>query len=295
MNLFKVLAKIRKYFMPEYGKPIGGDADGLRNNEIDAEFPLAPIERTGSGIIIPDDDDCDYYGIGFSMGRRNKNKGDTIFKYTPPPGHALECSWEKHFWDQNRKCDCGLHNYKDSIRLWVDDSRKKPDDYDVHVFSAIEAVHILLRGTVSHVSLDYNLLGFQKSGDDILTAVCTLIQEGHNIPVFTWSIHCGMFDNAEKMRKIMQTINSLWCVENPEIETKDTPTYTPPSKFRESYSNSYKGETVEEWLARNRREDREKEERLAKFRNEAAKVDRSSAIGAAWRRHKEKQQRRGNS
>ena len=46
---------------------------------------------------------------------------------------------------------------KNSINVWLDDKRKMPYGYDLHVYTAQAAIAALETGTVEKISLDHDL------------------------------------------------------------------------------------------------------------------------------------------
>lgn len=51
------------------------------------------------------------------------------------------------------------------MKLWLDDERPMPVDYDVHVKTAKDCIEILLCCEVSHLSLDHDLGDYEKCGN----------------------------------------------------------------------------------------------------------------------------------
>jgi hypothetical protein len=49
------------------------------------------------------------------------------------------------------------------MRVWLDDERPKPSDFDIHVKDPESAIALLKAGLVSHLSLDHDL-GLQLGG-----------------------------------------------------------------------------------------------------------------------------------
>lgn len=200
----------------------------------------------------------DFDDFGFSGGNIVSYCGGNYkSKFDKIPDHKADCDWELNFWSSNKRCTCGLFNYKDGLRLWIDDTRLAPKDYDIQVKTATDAVIILIENKVSHVSFDYNLESWKKSGEDIIAALIRLGAGGNLVQPFSWSIHCGMYDNAEKLRAAMATLIAMWGVDVQEIITENTPKYE---------VKKYGIESMEEWRKRNRAEDERKERELRNLR-----------------------------
>jgi len=49
------------------------------------------------------------------------------------------------------------------MKVWLDDERKMPEGFDIHVFTAREAITLLATGKVTFISLDHDL-GDEKNG-----------------------------------------------------------------------------------------------------------------------------------
>jgi hypothetical protein len=75
------------------------------------------------------------------------------------------------------------------MKLWVDDIRPAPEEYDTAVATAKEAIDLLSTGTVTHISLDHDLgLPSAGTGYDIARWIETAAFEG-KIPQLVWRIH----------------------------------------------------------------------------------------------------------
>lgn len=96
------------------------------------------------------------------------------------------------------------------IRLWVDDEREKPPEYDVWAKSYHEALPILETQQVCVVSLDYELgPSGCYTGLDIIQWILdqTLQDKINNMSIYihTKSIACGL-----KMHEIRSKIDQYW-------------------------------------------------------------------------------------
>jgi hypothetical protein len=52
------------------------------------------------------------------------------------------------------------------MKVWLDDERPMPKDYDIHVKTAEDAIQLLSEGNVTLISLDHDL-GQIKTGYDV--------------------------------------------------------------------------------------------------------------------------------
>lgn len=59
-----------------------------------------------------------------------------------------------------------------SMRVWLDDERPMPGDFDVHAHTAHEAIELIKAGSVEYISLDHDL----GSGCDTGQAVADFIE-----------------------------------------------------------------------------------------------------------------------
>lgn len=53
------------------------------------------------------------------------------------------------------------------MRVWLDDTRPMPEDFDVHVKTAQEAIDLLKTGDVTMISLDHDLGENAGTGYDV--------------------------------------------------------------------------------------------------------------------------------
>jgi hypothetical protein len=67
------------------------------------------------------------------------------------------------------------------FRIWLDDVRPKPKDFDVHVRTAAEAIALLKSGAVETISLDHDL-GHDENGGEAVSGyavACWIEEEAH--------------------------------------------------------------------------------------------------------------------
>ncbi len=97
------------------------------------------------------------------------------------------------------------------MKLWLDDARPAPDDYDIHVGDARAAIHWLRTGTVTVVSLDHDL-GDQKifgSGYDVAKWIEQAAHAG-TLPRLAWAVHSSNPAGALRMRQALQSADRAW-------------------------------------------------------------------------------------
>lgn len=96
------------------------------------------------------------------------------------------------------------------MRVWLDDVRKKPSDFDIHIYDAEYAIKVLRKGIVTHMSFDHDL------GDESeMTgyAVARAIEEmayHKQIPRLTWAIHSANPVGRENIRRAMEAADKYW-------------------------------------------------------------------------------------
>ena len=108
------------------------------------------------------------------------------------------------------------------MRLWIDDIRPMPDDFDVWAKSANKAIKILQSGKITHVSFDYDLGDVieipgpimlwnehEKTGYDVAMWVEQRAYEGR-IKQFTYTIHSANPVGAKKIENAMKNAERFW-------------------------------------------------------------------------------------
>lgn len=101
-----------------------------------------------------------------------------------------------------KKADGGLS-------VWLDDLRKMPPEYDIHVKTANEAIEVLRSGRVIRMSLDHDLGEGNGSGYD----VAKWIEEAaynNDIPQIQLSLHSQNTVGIENMRSALVNAHKFW-------------------------------------------------------------------------------------
>lgn len=105
------------------------------------------------------------------------------------------------------------------MRMWLDDIRTMPSDYDVHVRNPEDAIAILKLGLVTHIGLDHDLADRMTGEPYALTGkhVARFIEEEAyygRIPPMTWSIQSDNPDGIKEMRAAMINADKYWSRNN---------------------------------------------------------------------------------
>ena len=108
------------------------------------------------------------------------------------------------------------------MKLWIDDIRPMPKDFDVWAKSADEAVKILAKGNITHVSFDHDLGDVietngpivlwdehEKTGYDVAMWVEREAYRGRIKP-FTYKIHSANPIGARKIQTAMTNAERFW-------------------------------------------------------------------------------------
>ncbi len=83
------------------------------------------------------------------------------------------------------------------MKLWIDDERPKPKDFDLVARNYQEALEIIANNEITYISFDHDL-GEEKTGYDI---VCWLEEEIYygRLKKFEWNVHSANPSGAKKM------------------------------------------------------------------------------------------------
>ncbi len=97
------------------------------------------------------------------------------------------------------------------MKVWLDDKRVMPKDFDVHMVSAFEAIDMIKTGQVTKIGLDHDL------GDDKLVGnghmVSDFIEEQAffgNIPRIEWSIQSSNGPEVQRMTVALRRADVYW-------------------------------------------------------------------------------------
>lgn len=95
------------------------------------------------------------------------------------------------------------------MRLWLDDERPLPVNFDVHVRSAFDAINLLSTGLFTAVSLDHDLGEGRGSGADVAKWVAWA---AHNEQLgrVAWSCHSANTPGRDNIVSLMISAEQAW-------------------------------------------------------------------------------------
>jgi hypothetical protein len=94
------------------------------------------------------------------------------------------------------------------IRLWVDDQRSPPSEFNCHAKTYAEAIEYLESGEVVAISLDHDL-GEEKTGYDIAKWIEEKAFHGV-IARISWSVHTANPVGAVPIVQALKNADSYW-------------------------------------------------------------------------------------
>lgn len=96
------------------------------------------------------------------------------------------------------------------MKIWLDDMRPKPAEYDVHCYTAKEAIALLKTGLITHISLDHDL-GCDTAGTGHDVAKYIEMAAYHNtLPRLSWKLHTANPVGRENMRDCLEAADIFW-------------------------------------------------------------------------------------
>ena len=94
------------------------------------------------------------------------------------------------------------------MKLWVDDLRPKPIDYDTTAATVDDAINILRTGEVTDISLDHDL----GEGGEAYAIARWIEQAAYNkeIPRLKWAIHTDNPVGRKNMEMALRNADKYW-------------------------------------------------------------------------------------
>lgn len=94
-------------------------------------------------------------------------------------------------------------------RVWLDDERPIPKEYDLHAKTAQEAIDFLKDGKVSEISFDHDLGETEETGYFVAKWIEEQAYFGKLKPV-KWRIHSANPSGRERIRMAMLNADKFW-------------------------------------------------------------------------------------
>ena len=108
------------------------------------------------------------------------------------------------------------------MKLWLDDVREMPQEYDVWAKNAHEAIGMLMVENITHIAFDHDL-GVERSpyaqfvtGYDVAKCIETLARLGL-VGRLEWSIHTDNPSGRKRIRQAMESAERFWSINNESI------------------------------------------------------------------------------
>lgn len=99
---------------------------------------------------------------------------------------------------------------KEGVKVWLDDERPKPDEFDIHVRTAREAISLLKSEHVLLISLDHDL-GNDSNGTGY--DVAKFIEEGAflgTVPPVVVKVHSANPVGSNRIKMCIENANRYW-------------------------------------------------------------------------------------
>lgn len=96
------------------------------------------------------------------------------------------------------------------MRVWLDDVRTPPPDYDIWVKKGEHCAELLKLGLVGHLSFDHDLGLGRWSGQTVALLVEQWAKH-QMIRPFTWDIHSMNPVGRDNILATMRSVERLWC------------------------------------------------------------------------------------
>jgi len=95
------------------------------------------------------------------------------------------------------------------MKLWLDDLRKMPEGYDLHVKTASEAIRALIQHSVEEISLDHDLGLRGGTGYHVALYIEEEAFYG-NLRPLKWHLHSSNPVGVKKMRDALENADKYW-------------------------------------------------------------------------------------
>ncbi len=95
------------------------------------------------------------------------------------------------------------------MKLWLDDKRPMPPEYDEHVLTAQDAIESIVMFHVTDISLDHDLGDGAGTGYDVAKFIETSAHDGM-IGRIRWKLHTANQVGRERMRMALANADRFW-------------------------------------------------------------------------------------
>lgn len=109
------------------------------------------------------------------------------------------------------------------MRLYLDDIRATPHDFDIRTYTAPETIEFLKGGRVTHISLDHDLDGEGNldpsetgTGYDVAKWIEQAAHDG-TLPRLTWAVHSMNASGAARIKAAMQSADRQWDAQGKKV------------------------------------------------------------------------------
>ena len=95
------------------------------------------------------------------------------------------------------------------MRLWLDDVRVMPEDFDIWVKSALACIGIIESGIVTHISFDHDLGHSMFTG---YTVACSIevLAFYNKVGRISWDVHSQNPVGKENIERAMKKADEYW-------------------------------------------------------------------------------------
>lgn len=95
------------------------------------------------------------------------------------------------------------------MRVWLDDVRPMPEDYDVWAKTADEAIDLIRGGEVTHISFDHDLGEYKDTGYAVAVYI-ELSARFNNLKPITWEVHSSNPEGTRRIKYAMTNAEAAW-------------------------------------------------------------------------------------
>jgi len=97
------------------------------------------------------------------------------------------------------------------MKVWLDDKRDMPSDYNVHVHKSSAAIDLLNTKQVTEISLDHDLGPVEQFGNGHLVSdFIEMAAYNNSIPRVKWHIHSANAVEVQRMTITLKNADRYW-------------------------------------------------------------------------------------